>query len=146
MKSALILATLILTGCASLTPRDQALQAVAADSASTAIGIGAMGLSEANPLGLAAIPLTFVLIDHCDKKPEAERITCHHTHAAVRWAAVTWNVCSFAGGPICAIPAALVGRHVWKRGEPVRQFAAECDRHRELFASPHLVCNFKGEK
>ncbi len=137
---ALTLAAILLSGCASMTTKERAQAAIGADAATTAIGIGALGLVEANPLGLAAIPLSLVAVEYCETLPEVERVSCLHTVESSRWAFATWNLCLAALGPACAIPAAIVGWKVWSDGAAEREFSELCATHKALAGNPSLRC------
>lgn len=139
---ALTLAAILLSGCASMTPRERAQAAIGADAATTAIGIGALGLVEANPLGLAAIPLSLVMVEYCETLPEGERVSCLQTLEASRFAFATWNLCVVLAGPACAIPAAIVGWKVWSDGAAEREFSTLCATHKALAGNPSLRCVF----
>ncbi len=146
---ALTLAAILLTGCASMTPRERAQAGVGADLATTAVGLS-VGLVEANPLGILTIPLSFAVIEHCDTLPEVEAASCHHQNAAVREGLAVNNALLIAGkllstvvNPYFALAAgAAWAINRWSDGAAEREFSELCATHKALAGNPSLRCVF----
>ena len=123
-----------------------AQQAAIADVATTGIGL-ALGAAEANPLGIATLPLKLIALDYADKLPTGERETLQSAIASVWTGASVNNVCvilalvtggAFGAGCIVAGLAVAVGR--WTAGEQEREFWQICADYMRM--NPALVCTY----
>ena len=76
---------------------------IAVDLGSTALGLS-MGMAESNPLGLALIPLKFIVKDQIDKMPdEYERREATAQFTGLQFGAGAANLCTLAlGNPAVA--------------------------------------------
>jgi ABC-type Fe3+ transport system permease subunit len=130
----LVLAT---GGCAS-----QQYSAVAADAATTAVGLSIPGVVEMNPLGFATVPIRMAIIDHAKRQPIAEGTKTLHAVSASSWGAAANNALIVAGaGTAIALPIGIVvAWMVWKNGEPEREFWNNCEIHRILEENKALEC------
>jgi hypothetical protein len=101
------IAALLLAGTASAQSAaplsDAATAGIAADVGTTALGLS-MGAAEANPLGLAVLPLKFLVKAQIDKIPEENQrreATAHFT--GMQYGAAAANLCTLAiGNPVLA--------------------------------------------
>lgn len=99
---------LLMAGCAyaqSANPAsDIANAGIAADLGTTAIALS-MGASEANPLGLAVLPLKFLVKAQIDKIPgENERREATAQFTGMQFGAAAANVCTLTiGNPAIAL-------------------------------------------
>ena len=105
-----------------------AQQAAIADVATTGIGL-ALGAAEANPLGIATLPLKLIALHYADKLPTGERETLQSAIASVWTGASVNNVCvilalvtgrAFGAGCFVAGLAGAVGP--WNDGLQEREF------------------------
>lgn len=120
--------------------------AAALDVASTAVSI-AIGATEANPIGLATIPLKLAAIAHANTLPEGERQEQHLALATVWRGAAVNNLCVIAaivtGGafaPACiALGAVSVVKDYLTDAEQ-RQFWAICAAERA--SNPRIRCTY----
>jgi len=86
---------------------------IAADLGSTAIGLS-MGLSEANPLGLALIPLKFIVKDRIDKMPdEYERREASAQFTGIQFGAGAANLCTLAVASPAVAALCFAGGMMW---------------------------------
>jgi hypothetical protein len=101
------LAALLLAGSASAqsaAPMSDAANAgIAADLGTTALGLS-MGAAEANPLGLALLPLKFLVKAQIDKIPEEnQRREATAQFTGMQYGAAAANICTLAiGNPVLA--------------------------------------------
>jgi hypothetical protein len=101
------LAALLLAGSAiaqSAAPMSDAANAgIAADLGTTALGLS-LGAAEANPLGLALLPLKFLVKAQIDKIPEEnQRREATAQFTGMQYGAAAANICTLAiGNPVLA--------------------------------------------
>jgi hypothetical protein len=123
-----ILLSLLTTGCAISQP----YSAVAADAATTAVGVSIPGIAEANPIGWATVPLRMVVIDQAKKLPIAEGTPVLHFVSATSWGAAISNLLVIAGaGPFGLAAGVMVGAGIWASGENERMFWRMCEYERQ---------------
>jgi len=142
----LLLLTL-LTGCANL--RQSANTAIAADAATTSIGIASGVASEGNPLitspaGLAAsVVLRLGLVEYANRMPEPGRTTNLSVLNAVTWGIVASNlgVMALHSTPLGLVIGVGTGWQLWRSTADARAFAAICAD--EKTRKPGLVCEYK---
>jgi hypothetical protein len=102
-----LIAALLLAGTAcaqSAAPLGDAANAgIAADVGTTALGLS-LGAAEANPLGLAVLPLKFLVKAQIDKIPEEnQRREATAQFTGMQYGAAAANVCTLAiGNPVVA--------------------------------------------
>jgi hypothetical protein len=99
-KELLLIAALLIAGpayCESPNPAAGIVNSgIAADLGTTAIGLS-MGAAEANPLGLAVVPLKFWMKTEIDKIPdENRRRDVSAKFAGVQFGAAAANLCTLA--------------------------------------------------
>ncbi len=148
---AVILATLLLTGCVGT--REGTYAAHGADLASTGVGL-AMGAAEANPLGVIGIPIKIAITEHIKTLPEDDQPQAYAALSAITWGAVGSNLCVIAGiatggvlMPVCIAVGVGTGVTFWQLAENERGrqfFIAECARYREI--NPAMKCHWHGEE
>jgi hypothetical protein len=82
---------------------------IAADLGTTAVGL-AMGAAEANPLGLATIPLKFIVKAQIEKIPEEnQRREAMAQFTGVQFGAAAANLCTLAVGHPAVTAVCLAG-------------------------------------
>jgi hypothetical protein len=118
LKKLLIITSLLMAGagdCQSLNPAsDIETAGVAADLGTTAIGL-MMGAAEANPLGLAVLPLKFLVKAEIDKIPdENQRREASAQFSGAQFAAAAANICTLASAnpavaAVCFAGGAIFG-------------------------------------
>jgi hypothetical protein len=102
------IAALLLAGSAyaqSAAPLSDAANAgIAADVGTTALGLS-LGAAEANPLGLAVLPLKFLVKAQIDKIPEEnQRREATAQFTGMQYGAAAANLCTLAiGNPVLAV-------------------------------------------
>ncbi len=107
-KHAALIAALLFAGSACAESPDTGSQlanmGMAADLGTTALGL-AMGAAEANPLGLATIPLKLMVKAQIDKIPdENQRREATARFTGVQFGAAAANLCTLAiGSPAVAV-------------------------------------------
>ena len=106
-KHLTLLAALLLAGSAnaqSAALSDAANAGIAADVGTTALGL-ALGAAEANPLGLAVLPLKFLVKAQIDKIPEEnQRREATAQFTGMQYGAAAANLCTLAiGNPVLAV-------------------------------------------
>jgi hypothetical protein len=107
-KCLAFIAALLLAGSgwaqSSTAGSDLANGAIAADLGTTALGLS-MGAAEANPLGLALLPLKLVVKAHIDRMPdEYERREATAQFTGLQFGAAAANLCTLAlGNPAMAV-------------------------------------------
>jgi len=130
--------------------RDTATAAQLADVGTTAIGL-ALGAAEANPLGLALLPIKYGAMRYADGIADPlERSEAHRALSATGWGPAVNNVCVIAvvltGGTSaawCLTVGIAAGMADWHRTQALRERAAfdtVCERETEL--NPDLVCTY----
>jgi hypothetical protein len=143
-----VIAALVSMSMASLAAAagdEQAYQGTAADAVTTAIGLATPGLAEANPLGLATVPIRAALIEHAKTLPREEGQPLMDAVSATGWGAAASNVLMLAGAATAAPVVGLaVGYAVWKKGETEREFWNMCAVHQQLEAG--VKCEFRAWK
>ena len=119
-----------LLGCAS--GPTEPYRAVAADAATTAVGLSAPGIAEANPLGWATVPLRIFLIEQARQMPEAQGKPRLHALTAASYGAALSNLLVLSGAPVLLGPLAglALAAYLWREGETEREFARLCEVHR----------------
>ena len=120
------------------------------DVGTTALGL-VQGLSEANPLGLAMIPLHFVAIHMSDNQAEPARTNDLTTISSV-WDGVALYNAALVGVPVVAAfaMAAVYTVHSYKADQPIRDeavkradFAMQCAQY--MANGPDRNCAYKKE-
>jgi hypothetical protein len=143
------LVALLLAFCLTVHagPAEQAQQSAAADVVTTGVGL-ALGAAEANPLGLALIPLKLIALDYAAGLPDGEKQTAQHALSALWTGAASNNLCIIAilvtGGmmaPVCVAIGVVTAAHSWQSGSLERDFWMVCASERQT--NPKLQCNFK---
>lgn len=116
------------------------------DTATTLSAI-AIGASEANPVGLLAIPLKVAAIAHADSLPEGDRQAQHLMLSTLWRGAAINNLCVMAsvvtGGsfaPACLIAGVVSVVKDYLTTEEQRAFWAICSSKRAL--NPRLKCAY----
>jgi hypothetical protein len=136
-----------LTGCANL--KQSAQSSVAADAATTVVGVASGIAAEANPLiagpaGLiASVGLRLLVINEIDKLPEAERVKPLAQMSSLTWGIAASNLAVIAAGsnPVGLVIGLIAGYSVWKSTEDERLIAQNCAVLRR--DAPELVCELK---
>lgn len=145
MRAALVIVLALLTGCASL--RDSAQASIAADTATSAVGVGSGLALEANPLitspgALAgSVVLRVAAVEWINTtQPEPVRTEALAAVNSVWWGVVVSNtlVLIAAANPVSLVAGLMVGLGLWKSTEMRREFAAMCAAARR--ETPALVC------
>lgn len=148
-----VLATSLLTGCATTNlPNDSlktsAINSVAADLVTTGIGVSSGLAVEGNPLlqhpalMVASGVVRYVMINEINKQDEPYRTNNLSTVSALTWGVALSNVAIIASAtnPVGFVVGAITGYVVWKSTEPERQFAQGCAYLRK--EQPTLVCRY----
>lgn len=140
MRRAVILAAVLLTGCA--TVKDDARLAVAADAATTLIGVSSGLVVEANPLitspgALAAsVAARLALIEYADEQylPLIN---------SVNWGVVGNNVAAIAGAlpPLAVAVGFVSGLLAYRRAVLAQHLEGACNAVR--MDHPGAVCRWK---
>ena len=113
-KHAALIAALLFAGSACAESPDNersqiATIGIAADLGTTALGL-AMGAAEANPLGLATVPLKFLVKAQIDKIPdENQRREATARFTGVQLGAAAANLCTLAVGSPAVAVACMAG-------------------------------------
>jgi len=143
-----IIVALLLTLCltARADPAGQAQHAAAADVATTGVGL-ALGAAEANPLGLALIPLKLVALDYAAGLPDGEKQTVQSAVGSFWLGAAANNICVIfsilSGGtfaPLCAAAGVAVALQRWNAGADEREFWWLCAQEKQ--SNPAMTCQF----
>lgn len=144
MRRLIAIVALLAATCASAQTAEQSQTDALTDLGSTAIGL-ALGAAEANPVGLLAVPLKFLLIDRADKLPDGEKQRAQSVIGSLWHGATVNNVCVIAaiatGGafaPACLVAGVVAGVHRWQSTSMEREFWALCARERQRM--PDLKC------
>ena len=142
------LVALLLAFCLTVHagPAEQAQQSAAADVVTTGVGL-ALGAAEANPLGLALIPLKLIALDYAGRLPDGEKQTVQSAVGSFWLGAAANNICVIfsllSGGtfaPLCAAAGVAVALQRWNAGADEREFWALCARER--VKNPKMTCEF----
>ena len=113
------LVALLLAFCLTVHagPAEQAQQSAAADVVTTGVGLS-LGAAEANPLGLALIPLKLIALDYAAGLPDGEKQTTQHALNALWTGTASNNLCIIAmlvtGGmlaPVCVAIGVVTAVH-----------------------------------
>ena len=127
-------------------PAEQAQHSAAADVVTTGVGL-ALGAAEANPLGLALIPLKLIALDYAGRLPDGEKQTVQSAVGSFWLGAAANNICVIfsllSGGtfaPLCAAAGVAVALQRWNAGADEREFWALCARER--VQNPKTTCEF----
>lgn len=99
----------VLIGCAATPAGKVADAGVHADHATTAVGIGAMGAAELNPLAPVTAPLRYLAVREAEGRRCDDRRGVLKAVSASGWGAAGWNVLMLAAGPAPAVVAGLIG-------------------------------------
>lgn len=143
--TALILS--LLSGCATSTHLEgKAQDASLNDVASTVAGLAAGGV-EANPLGLALLPVKYATLEYAKTLPDGEREYTQSQISSIWGGAAVSNWCTVGvllTGGITALPCLVVGLgygvYDWQSTANEREFWAICaDEKRK---NPLMVCKF----
>jgi len=136
-----VLALFLLFGVAQAQERE-----ALTDIGSTAIGI-ALGAAEANPIGIATIPLKFWLLDRANTLTDGEKQQAQSTLSAMWHGATVNNVCVIAsiltGGtfaPACLIAGLVAGVNKWQSTAMEREFWSICAYEKQR--NPALQCAY----
>lgn len=140
MRKSLIFAAAILVAgsawCQARNPaNDIANAGIAADLGTTALGL-AIGAAEANPLGIAVIPLKFLAKSEIDRIPdENQRREASAMFTGVQFAAAAANLCTLAiGNPAVAATCFAAGMALGYRQVKSIPTEADCfNRHLPQF-------------
>jgi len=137
MKTLLLaLALLLLAGC-SATKEPSAYGAIAADEATTAIGLS-QGLTELNPIAWAATPLSIAAVEYAYTLPAEEGTPIIHMVRSSKWGISASNLLMIAGlGPVSFFAGGVVGALIWTSGADEREYAYWCA---EWMATPGNTC------
>ena len=107
----------------------------------------ALGAAEANPLGLALIPLKLIALDYAAGLPDGEKQTVQSAVGSLWLGAAANNICVIfsilSGGtfaPLCAAAGVAVALQRWTTGADEREFWALCARER--VKNPKMTCEF----
>ena len=118
MRSALLLAAALLTGCA--TAEHTAVAAHATDLTTTAIGLTLPGVAEINPLGLLIVPAKLIARQHISSAPVEQQPRLWGIFGAAGWAASANNICVIISaatgtglGLTCPAIGIAVGAWLW---------------------------------
>jgi len=142
------LAAILLTLCltAQADPSQRAQEAAVADVATTVMGLS-LGAAEANPLGLALIPLKWGILEYASHLPDGEKQTVQSAVGSFWLGAAANNICVIfsllSGGtfaPLCAAAGVAVALQRWNAGADEREFWALCARER--VKNPKMTCEF----
>lgn len=142
--------TLAIFGNASADElRETATAGQIADAGTTAIGL-ALGAAEANPLGLALLPIKYGAMRYADGITDPhDREEAHRALSATGWGPAVNNVCVIAvlasGGTAagCLVLGLVAGVADWQRTAALRDraaFDAICAAHMAL--NPSIVCTY----
>ena len=140
-------ALVTLSGCANL--KQSAQSSVAADAATTVVGVASGIAVEANPLIagpaglLVSVGARLLVLNEIEKLPEPDK-----TRALAQFNALTWGIAASnlaiiaaASNPIGLIAGLVAGYSVWKSTEDERLFAQSCAFFR--LTDPTVKCVFK---
>lgn len=142
------LVALLLAFCltAQADPSQRTQEAAVADVATTVMGLS-LGAAEANPLGLALIPLKLIVLDYAAGLPDGEKQTVQSAVGSFWLGAAANNICVIfsllSGGtfaPLCAAAGVAVALQRWNAGADEREFWALCARER--VQNPKTTCEF----
>jgi hypothetical protein len=112
IKATVLTVALLMGGCA-VTPEGQSVdKAQMADVLSTSVAL-ATGASEANPLGLALVPLKVMVGPVVDKYPCYTRRQAEQAINSVTWGAVANNLVVAAGASFGPVAGVAVGITYW---------------------------------
>jgi hypothetical protein len=149
VKLIALLLALMLSGCA--ITRSPASDAATADVATTGLGLLA-GAAEADPVGLALIPVKLALLAHTETLPDVERLHAQTTLSAFWNAAAVNNVCVLLvvmSAGAASLPCILLGAGygLWgyttaKADQMQAEFMAMCLDARR--ANPGMKCFLSG--
>ena len=142
------LVALLLAFCLTVHagPAEQAQQSAAADVVTTGVGLS-LGAAEANPLGLALIPLKLIALDYAGRLPDGEKQTVQSAVGSFWLGAAANNICVIfsilSGGtfaPLCAAAGVAVALQRWNAGADEREFWVLCAKER--VQNPKTTCEF----
>lgn len=142
------LALSLLTGCAGQL-RQSAHGAIAADAATTIVGVGSGLAQESNPLIsspgalLASVILRAGAVEYINTLPEPQRTTGLSAFNGLTWGVVASNLVTMAlhSTPVGLAAGVAVGWQIWRSTADERVFAAICAD--EKTRNPALVCVFR---
>jgi hypothetical protein len=113
---------------------------IAADAVTTSLATQVPGVVEANPLGLATVPIRLALIEHTKSlppeqaKPVLDAITASSIGVSVN------NLLILAGVGAAPVVGLIVGMTLWDRGAEEREFWFMCAEQRR--DQPQLTCRY----
>jgi hypothetical protein len=151
MKAA---ALALLLCCASAQAdelQDRAMQGQAADVISTALVLTIDGVKEANPLGLAVLPIKAGLLYYADGLEDpVERADMHRALSATGWGPTANNFCvgivvatGGSGAAGCLVLGLIAGIADWNHTAAMRERAAFDSLCADSKAvNPALVCEY----
>ncbi|MES2979265.1 MAG: hypothetical protein V4731_12645 [Pseudomonadota bacterium] len=133
---------LCLTLLQAQADENDALNAVAADAATTALALSA-GLTELNPLGaIGSIIVKAGTMAIIKDMPETQRPAQYNMVSALWSGAAASNLCWLTGaGPACFLVGYIRSHYVWNAGADERTFWAMCEGERRV--KPDLKCVWK---
>lgn len=141
-------AFVLLTGCATL--EDKANTTALADNGTT-IGALALGATEANPLGLAALVLKWPILRYIDTLPDDERAQGQAVVSAMWGGAAVNNVCVMVAilsagtfAPACLLGGIGWGIYAWSESAAEREFYAACAEYRRV-SGEQFRCVYRNE-
>jgi hypothetical protein len=115
---------------------------VAADAASTGAALATPGITEANPLGWATVPLRLAAIQYAKTLPREQGQPVMDAVSASGWGAAANNMMVLAGASTVApIIGIAIGYAVWKSGEEERGFWEACAIHKQM--DPNVKCEYR---
>lgn len=126
----------LLTAC-SITKEPGAYGAIAADTATTAIGLTLPGVVELNPLGWAVPVVSIAVVEYAKTLPPEEGVPLIHSMTATKWGVSVSNLFLFLGAAPAGLVAGVgVGYYLWQEGQGEREFWAIC-------AAEKIACKFE---
>jgi hypothetical protein len=140
LKKIVLAFTLMAAACAGAQSTDHAGHAartgLAADLGTTALGLS-MGAAEANPLGLAIVPLKFMAIAHIDQIADQHvRREQLAQFTGAQFGAAAANICTLAAGnpAVGAVCFAVAAAYGYQQVRSVPTTEEQCvQRHLPMF-------------
>lgn len=119
--------------------REQA--GVAADVATTVIGVTSGAAVELNPLAIPFIPLRLHLIEEANNKPDGERQEALDQINAVNTGVVASNLIVLLFHAVVPVVGVIAGVVAYQQGEKRREFMTACQYRKETFPDEaNLTC------
>jgi len=139
--AALAIAACIASTVAHAGEQD-AFSGVAADAATTGAALATPGITEANPLGWATVPLRLAAIQYAKTLPKEQGQPVMDAVSASGWGAAANNLMVLAGASTVApVIGFAIGYAVWKSGEEEREFWQACAIHKQM--EPNVKCEYR---